>query len=83
MPIEPAADCRGLSSAAHPDQEAALFGGKQARKRRKRLLCALERLQDGIGELNDIAAYEERIAAIGIRRRRSSAKRAFATGPET
>jgi CHAD domain len=59
---------------------ASLFGGKQVRKRRKRLLCALERLQDGLGELNDIAAYEERIAAIGIRRRRSSAKRAFASG---
>jgi hypothetical protein len=36
--------------------------------------------RNGLGELNDIAAYEERIAAIGIRRRRSSAKRAFATG---
>ena len=57
-----------------------LFAGKRARRRRKQLLCALERLQDGLGELNDIAVHEERIAAIGIRRRRSSPKRAFAAG---
>jgi triphosphatase len=57
-----------------------MFTSKQAVKRRERFLEALERLQDGLGDLNDIAVHEERIAAIGTRRRQSSAKRAFAAG---
>jgi triphosphatase len=57
-----------------------VFTSKQAVKRRERFLEALERLQDGLGDLNDIAVHEERIAAIGTRRRQSSAKRAFAAG---
>jgi hypothetical protein len=39
-----------------------------------------ERLQDGLGDLNDIAVHEQCIAAIGIRPRRSNHKRAFAAG---
>jgi triphosphatase len=59
---------------------ASLFAGKRAAKRRRQFLPALERLQDGLGDLNDIAVHEQRIAALGIRRRRSDAKRAFAAG---
>jgi len=57
-----------------------VFAGKRAAKPRKRLLAALERLQDGLGDLNDIAVHEERIAAIGIWRPHPSPKRAFAAG---
>jgi triphosphatase len=57
-----------------------LFAGKQARRRRKTFVPVLERLQDGLGDLNDIVVHEELIAAIAIRRRRSSRKRAFAAG---
>jgi triphosphatase len=38
------------------------------------------RLQNGLGDLNDIAVHEKRIAAIGIPRQRSNASRAFAAG---
>jgi len=48
--------------------------------RRKQFLDALGRLQDGLGDLNDIAVHEKRIAAIGVRRQRSSRNRAFAAG---
>ena len=58
----------------------ALFVGKRARKRLKRFLAAVERLQDGLGDLNDIAVHERRISAMGVSRRRSSVKRAFAAG---
>ena len=58
---------------------ATLFASKRAAKRLKRLLPVLERLQDGLGELNDIAVDEERLAAIGIRRG-SNPNRAFAAG---
>ena len=58
---------------------ASLFASKRAAKRRKQLLPALERLQDGLGELNDIAVDEERIS--GNRHPRgSNPNRAFAAG---
>jgi triphosphatase len=59
---------------------ATLFTSKRAAKRREHFLVALERLQDGLGDLNDIAVHEQRMAAIGIRSRRSNPKRAFAAG---
>ena len=59
---------------------ATLFPGSRAAKRRRRFAAALERLQDGLGDLNDIAVHEQRMAAIGLRRRRTSAGRAFAAG---
>jgi triphosphatase len=58
---------------------ASLFVSKRATKRRKQLGPVLVRLQDGLGELNDIAVDEDRIAAIGIRHR-SDPNRAFAAG---
>jgi CHAD domain-containing protein len=64
-----------------------LFPGKKAAKRRKNFLAALERVQDCLGDLNDIAVHEDRITAIadggGRSRsgsRRGSRKRAFAAG---
>lgn len=59
---------------------ASLFRTKRAVKRRKQFLAALERLQDALGDLNDIAVHEKRIAAMGVRRRRSNASRVFAAG---
>ncbi len=59
---------------------ATLFTTKRARKRRKQFLPGLERLQDGLGDLNDIAVHEKRIAAMGTRRRRSNPHRVFAAG---
>jgi CHAD domain-containing protein len=59
---------------------ASLYTGKQASKRKKKFLPALERLQDSLGELNDIAVDERIVTEIGIRRRRSDTQRAFATG---
>jgi inorganic triphosphatase YgiF len=59
---------------------ATLFSTKRALKRRKQFLPALERLQDGLGDLNDIAVHEKRIAAMGARRRRSNPNRVFAAG---
>ncbi len=41
---------------------------------------ALERLQDGLGDLNDIVVHQKRISEIGARRRRSSPNRVFAAG---
>jgi triphosphatase len=57
-----------------------VFTRKRAAKRREQLLPALERLQDALGDLNDIAVHEERIAAVGMGRRRRSPNRAFAAG---
>jgi triphosphatase len=57
-----------------------LFTSKRAVKRRKKFCAALERLQDGLGDLNDIAVHEERIAAMGSRRWRSNPGRIFAAG---
>src|ERR1700757_1198724 len=61
---------------------ASLFPAKRVRKHRKRFLSALERLQDGLGDLNDIAVHEKRIAALGNQRQRSrsTSNRAFAAG---
>jgi CHAD domain-containing protein len=59
---------------------AGVFPGKRAAKRREKFLAALERLQDGLGELNDIAVHEELIASMGVRSARTSRKRAFAAG---
>ena len=55
-----------------------LFPGKQAAKRRDKFLAALERLQDGLGDLNDIAVHEDIMGATA--RRRTSRKLAFAAG---
>jgi inorganic triphosphatase YgiF len=57
-----------------------LFPSQRSTKRRKKYLVILERLQDGLGELNDIAVHEDLISAIAFRRRRSSSKRVFAAG---
>src|SRR6516165_5469114 len=59
---------------------ASLFSNKRMVKRRKRFLATLERLQDGLGELNDIAVHEKHIAAMGVHHRRSNPSRAFAAG---
>ena len=58
----------------------ALFATRRAQKRRKRFLPAPERLQDALGDLNDIAVHEKRITAIGVRRRQSNTSRVFAAG---
>ena len=57
-----------------------LFSGKQAGKRRKKFLAALETVQDCLGDLNDIAVHEKMISAAGMRHRPTSRKRAFAAG---
>jgi inorganic triphosphatase YgiF len=57
-----------------------LFSGKRTSKRREAFLAALEAVQDGLGDLNDIAVHENIISAAGTRRRRTSRKRAFAAG---
>lgn len=57
-----------------------LYMSKRAVRRRKQFLTALERLQDGLGDLNDIAVHEERISAMGIRDRPSNPSRVFAAG---
>jgi inorganic triphosphatase YgiF len=59
---------------------ASLFSNKRVLKRRKRFLAALERLQDGLGDLNDIAVHEKHIAAMSVDHRRSNPSRAFAAG---
>jgi inorganic triphosphatase YgiF len=59
---------------------AGVFPGKRAAKRRQRFLAALEHLQDGLGDLNDIVVHEDMITALGVRRRRAGRKRAFAAG---
>jgi inorganic triphosphatase YgiF len=59
---------------------APLLSGKRAPKRRKKFLNALERLQDTLGDLNDIVVHEDLITAMRRGRRQSSPKRAFAAG---
>jgi triphosphatase len=59
---------------------ASLFASKRAVKRRKKFLPALNRLQDRLGDLNDIAVHEKRIAAMSVRRRRSNPSHVFAAG---
>jgi CHAD domain-containing protein len=51
-----------------------LFQNKKAMKRQKKFMPALERLQDGLGDLNDIAVDERLIASA------AAPKRAFAAG---
>jgi inorganic triphosphatase YgiF len=58
----------------------ALFITRRAVKRRKHFLPALKRLQDALGDLNDIAVHEKRITAMGVRRRRPNPSRVFAAG---
>ena len=58
---------------------ASLFESKRAAKRRKQLLPALERWQDGLGDLNDIAVDEEHIREMSLRYR-SNPNRVFAAG---
>jgi triphosphatase len=57
-----------------------LFTTKRAMKRRRQFLPALERVQDGLGDLNDIAVHEKRTTALGIRRPRAYPSRVFAAG---
>ncbi|MDP2619659.1 MAG: CHAD domain-containing protein [Hyphomicrobiales bacterium] len=59
---------------------AKLFEGRRAAKRRERFLPALGRLQDGLGDLNDIAVHENLLNSMGVRRKRSSLRRAYAAG---
>ena len=59
---------------------ASLFPARRASKHRKQFLAALERLQDGLGDLNDIAVHEKRIAALGNDRQRTNSARVFAAG---
>jgi len=56
------------------------FPGKKSARRCKRFVFSLEKLQDALGDLNDIAVHEDTIAALGLRRRRANPKRAFAAG---
>ena len=51
-----------------------LFQNKKAMRRQKKFMPALERLQDGLGDLNDIAVDERLIASAAV------PKRAFAAG---
>jgi CHAD domain-containing protein len=60
-----------------------VFPGRKAGKRRKQFERHLGRLQDSLGDLNDIAVHEKLAADIaheGPRRRRGSRRRAFAAG---
>jgi len=59
---------------------ASLFQNKRAVKRRKQLLSALGRLQDGLGDLNDIAVHEKTIASMSVHHQRSDPSRVFAAG---
>jgi len=57
-----------------------LFSGKRTSKRRETFLAALEAVQDGLGDLNDITVHESIIGAAGTRSRGTSRKKAFAAG---
>jgi CHAD domain-containing protein len=66
---------------------AGVFPAKKSKRRRQKFAESLEKLQDSLGDLNDIAVHEElseRLAHSkgGSRRRRSDlpAKKAFAAG---
>jgi triphosphatase len=62
------------------------FQGKKAVRRRKELLAALERLQDTLGDLNDISVHEGLTARLGVvsetggKRKQPSPNKAFAAG---
>ena len=55
-----------------------LFRGKRASERRRKFVAALEQLQDGLGDLNDIMVDENLITATGLRGKRSNPNRALA-----
>ena len=57
-----------------------LFPGKQASRRRAKFLAALERVQDWLGDLNDITVHENIISNTAIRQRRTGRRGAFAAG---
>jgi triphosphatase len=57
-----------------------LYAGKRSSRRRHEFLSALERLQDGLGDLNDISVHEKRITELSINRRSSNPTRIFAAG---
>jgi inorganic triphosphatase YgiF len=57
-----------------------VFADKQAARRRKKFLPALEHLQDALGDLNDIVVHEKLITAMAERNRHSGRKRVFAAG---
>lgn len=63
-----------------------VFPGKKVRMARKRLAAALGRLQDVLGELNDIAVHERLTEALALgkepggRKKRGSVRKAFAAG---
>jgi triphosphatase len=59
---------------------ASLYASKRAVKRRHKFLSSLERLQDGLGDLNDIVVHEKRIVELGISRQPSNPNRVFAAG---
>jgi triphosphatase len=59
---------------------ASLYASKRAVRRRHKFLSSLVRLQDGLGDLNDIAVHERRIIELGIRRKPSNPSRVFAAG---
>ena len=65
---------------------ASLFSGKKEEKRRKAFIAALERLQDALGELNDITVHEDLTVGLarvrGVNGRVSAARprKAFAAG---
>jgi inorganic triphosphatase YgiF len=62
---------------------AGAFPGKKAARRREGFVAALEKLQDALGDLNDIAVHEgltKRTAAQGGKRRSVRTKKAFAAG---
>ena len=62
-----------------------LFPGKKVAKRRKSFLSKLKRMQDALGDLNDIAVHEDLIRAnadLSVRAKppRAGRKRAYAAG---
>jgi triphosphatase len=62
------------------------FHGKKAVRRRKELLAASERLQDTLGDLNDISVHERLTERLGVvsetggKRKQRSPNKAFAAG---
>jgi CHAD domain-containing protein len=59
---------------------AGLFPGKRTDKQQKRFLVAIKRVQDRLGELNDIVVHERLIGAMGASRQRTGGDAAFAAG---
>ncbi len=65
---------------------AGAFPGKKSSRRREEFVAGLEKLQDALGDLNDITVHEELTERMvdggdtGGKRRRGRAKKAFAAG---